>query len=78
VPSIEELSNPFKEDGEDLTALHMNDEVVHIVRNAGQIGEQQCKVFLKERLEDKTKLLTDTLKKKNVYIQCQRKGCVER
>ena len=68
--SIEELGNPFKEDGEDLTALHtkdmMNVEVLHTVRNARQIGEQQCKAFLKERVEDKTKLLTDTLKKNNL------------
>ena len=70
VSSFEELGNPFKENGEELTALHtkdvMNEEVVHTVRNARQMGEQQCKAFFKERLEDKTKLLKDTLKKNNL------------
>lgn len=31
-----------------------------------ELGEQQFKAFLKERLEDKTKLLTDALKKNNL------------
>ncbi|KAL9966870.1 hypothetical protein ACROYT_G025005 [Oculina patagonica] len=57
VSSFEELGNPFKENGEELTALHtkdsMNKEVVHTVRNARKMGEQQCKAFFKERLEDK-------------------------
>lgn len=70
VSSFEELGNPFKENGEELTALHtkdiMNEEVVHTVRNARKRGEQQCKAFFKERLEDKTKLLKDTLKKNNL------------
>ena len=72
VSSFEELGSPFKETGEDLIALHtkdvMNEDVVRAVRTARQLGEQQFKAFLKERLEDKTKLLTDTLKKNNLPI----------
>ena len=70
VSSFEELGSPFKEAGEDLIALHtkdvMNEEVVRTVRTVRQLGEQQFKAFLKERLEDKTKLLTDALKKNNL------------
>ena len=36
------------------------------VRTVRQLGEQQFKTFLKERLEDKTRLLTDALKKNNL------------
>ena len=72
VSSFEELGSPFKETGEDHIALHtkdvMNEDVVRAVRTARQLGEQQFKAFLKERLEDKTKLLTDTLKKNNLPI----------
>ena len=68
--SFEELGSPFKETGEDLIALHtkdvMNKDVVRTVTTARQLGEQQFKAFLKERLEDKTKLLTDTLKTNNL------------
>ena len=44
----------------------MNEEVVRTIRTVTQLGEQQFKAFFKERLEDKTKLLTDALKKKNL------------
>ena len=58
--SLEELGSPFKEVGEDLTTLHtkdiINEEVVRTVRTARQLGEQQFKAFLKERLEDETNL----------------------
>ena len=70
VSSFEELGSPFKETREDLIALHtkdvMNEEVVRTVRTVRQLGEPQFKAFLKERLEDKTKLLTDALKKNNL------------
>ena len=70
VSSFEELGSPFKEVGEDLIALDtkdiMNEEVVRTVRTVRQLGEQQFKTFLKERLEDKTRLLTDALKKNNL------------
>ena len=51
VSSFEELGSPFKEVGEDLTALHtkdiMNEEVVRTIRTVRQLGEQQFKAFLK-------------------------------
>ena len=68
--SFEELGSPFKEVEQDLIALQtkdiMNEEVVRTVRTARQLGEQQFKAFLKERLEDKTKLLTAPLKTNNL------------
>ena len=76
VSSLEELGSPFKETGEDLMAFHtkdvMNEGVVRAIRTARQPGEQQFKAFLK-RLEDKTKLLTDTLKKNNLPILTSKK-----
>ena len=70
VSSFEELGSPFKEVGGVLIALHtkdvMNEEVVRTVRTVRQLGEQQFKTFLKERLEDKTRLLKDALKKNNL------------
>ena len=70
VSSFEVLGSPFKEVGEDLIALHtkglMNEEVVRTVRTVRQLGEQQFKAFLNERLKDKTRLLTDALKKNNL------------
>ena len=70
VSSFEELGSPFKDVGEDLIALHtkgvINEEVVRTVRTVRQLGEQQFKTFLKERLDDKTRLLTDALKENNL------------
>ena len=70
VSSFEELGSPFKEVGGVLIALHtkdvMNEEAVRTVRTVRQLGEQQFKTFLKERLEDKTRLLKDALKKNNL------------
>jgi len=81
--SFKELGSPFKKVGEDLIALHtkdvINEEVVQTVRTVRQLGEQQFKAFLKERLEDKTKLLTDALKKNNLpTFNVQEKKLVSR
>ena len=64
--SFEELGSPFKEVGEDFTALHAKDmmyeEVVRTVGTARQLWEQKFKAFLKRRL----------------YIACQnRDGNIE-
>ena len=51
-------------------AIHSKDimdaSVVSTVKNAEQIGEEQCKTFIKDRLIDKSKLISDTLKKNNL------------
>ena len=68
--SLEELGNPFTEGSQDLIAIHSKDimdaSVVSTVKNAEHIGEEQCKTFIKDRLIDKTKLISDTLKKNNL------------
>ena len=68
--SLEELGNPFTEGSQDLIAIHSKDimdaSVVSTVKNAEQIGKEQSKTFIKDRLIDKTKLISDTLKKNNL------------
>ena len=68
--SLEELRNPFTEGSQDLIAIHSKDimdaSVVSTVKKAEQIGEEQCKTFIKDRLIDKTKLISDTLKKNSL------------
>ena len=68
--SLEELGNPFIKGSQDLIAIYSKDimdaSVVSTVKNAEQIGEEQCKTFIKDRLIDKTKLISDTSKKNNL------------
>ena len=70
VASFEELGNPLIEQGEDLFAIHTKDvkssDVVETVRKARIIGEEQLKVFLKERFVDCSKPITHPIKKKIV------------
>ena len=70
VSSFEELGNPFLEEGENLMAIHTKDimdaAVVRTVRNARKIGEEQFKLFIKERFIDRSKPLTYPLKKNNL------------
>ena len=44
----------------------MNEEVVRTFRTVRELRVQQFKTFLTERLEDKTRFLTDALKKSNL------------
>ena len=72
VASFKELGNPFIEQGEDLFAIHTKDvkssDVVETVRKARIIGEEQLKVFLKERFVDCSKPITHSMKKNS--LQC--------
>lgn len=67
ITSLENSGNPFLEESNDLIALHskdiMDEDVVKTVMSIEKIGEDQCKQFLEERLQDKAKTLSDTLKK---------------
>ena len=67
---FEELGNPFTEESENLMAIHtkdiMDDSVVATVKNARKIGEEQFCLFVKERLIDRSKPVTDPLKKNNL------------
>ena len=67
---FEELGNPFTEENENLMAIHtrdiMNDNVAATVKNAHKIGEEQFCLFVKERFIDRSKPVTDPLKKNNL------------
>ena len=67
VASFEELGNPFPEESEDLIAVHRKDAVdetvVNTVQNVLKIGEVQFNTFVKERFIDRSKPVTDTIKK---------------
>ena len=70
VASFEELGNPFSEEGEELMAIHskeiMDSSVVNTVRNARKIGEEQFKTFMKERIVERNKSITEPIKKNNL------------
>lgn len=70
VSSFEELGNPFMEESQNLMAIHtrdiMDDAVIDTVGNAKKIGEEQFNLFVKERLIDRSKPITDPIKKNNL------------
>ena len=63
---------PFKEDSGDLLVLDtmeiMPEEVVQSVKNLQKLGEGQYKAFVKERLIDSSKPITETIKRNNVAL----------
>ena len=67
---IQELGNPFLEGGGNLMAIHiwdiMDDTVVKTVRNVAKIGEKQSNSFANERLVERSKPVTQPLKKNNL------------
>ena len=67
---IQELGNPFLEGGGNLMAIHiwdiMDDTVVKTVRNVTKIGEKQSNSFANERLVERSKPVTQPLKKNNL------------
>lgn len=70
VSCFEELGNPFTVESENLMAIHtkdiMDDSVVATVTNAQKIVEEQFCLFVKERFIDRSKPVTDPLKKNNL------------
>jgi len=69
---IEEQGNPFEEEGEYLIALHnkdiMDTAVVQTVRTIIQVGQSQYDTFVQERLADRSKPISDTIKKNNLPL----------
>ena len=69
VSCFEELGNPFTEESKILMAIHtkdiMDDSAVTTVKNAHKIGEEQFCLFVNERFTDRSKPVTDPLKKNN-------------
>ena len=70
VSGFEELGNPFTEESDNLMAFHtkniMDDSDVATVKNAHKIGEDQFRLFVKERFIGRSKPVTDPLKKNNL------------
>ena len=67
VSAIEEMGNPFQEDSTDLLVLDskeiMDETVVKAVREVVSIGQDQYKAFVKERFQERTKPITEAIKK---------------
>lgn len=70
VSTIGEVGNPFMEQGKELIAIHtkdiMNDDVVSAVQKVRKVGEEQFNTFIKDRLIDRSKPVTEPLKKNNL------------
>ena len=70
ISSFEEMGNPFTEEGLELVAINTKDvmdaAVVNSVKRVSKIGEEQFKNFVKERFIDRSKPITDPLKKNNL------------
>ena len=63
--AVEEVGNPFEDEGADLFVLDTKDivstEVVDTVKNITHIGKWQYDEFVKERLQEKCKAVTEPL-----------------
>ena len=72
VSAIEDMSNPFEEDSTDLLVLDlkeiMDDTVVKAVREVLSIGQDQYKAFVKERFQERTKQITEAIKKNKLPL----------
>lgn len=70
ISSYEEMGNPFTDEDLELIAIHTKDvmdaAVVSSVQTVSKIGEEQFNTFVKERFVDRSKLITDPLKKNNL------------
>lgn len=70
--AIEEMGNPFQEDSTDLLVLDsqeiMDDTVVKAVREVVSIGQDQYKAFDKERFQERTKPITEEVKKNKLPL----------
>ena len=70
--AVEEVGNPFEDEGADLFVLDTKDivstEVVDTVKNITHIGEWQYDEFVKERLQEKCKAVTEPLTKNKLPL----------
>lgn len=62
------MGYPFTEDDPELFAIHTKDvmdvAVVNSVQTVSKIGEELFKIFAKERFDERSKFITDPLKKR--------------
>ena len=70
--AIEDMGTPFEEDSTDLLVLDlkeiMDDTVVKAVREMLSIGQDQYKAFVKERFQERTKPITEAIKKNRLPL----------
>ena len=66
------LGNPFDKESDELIAVHtrnvMDSAVVDTVQNILQIGKSQYDSYVQERLIDRSKRITDPIKKNNLPL----------
>jgi len=80
VSSFEDLGNPFNEKSKELIVAHRkdvaNETIVNTVQNFVSIGEAQFNTFVQERFIDRSKPVTDTIKKNKfpTFIPSSMKG----
>lgn len=78
VEVFEDMGNPFKEDSGDLltidTNLIMDSDVQKTVGNAYKLGQEQYKLFVKERFEDQTKPIKEPIKKNKLQLFSSKKS----
>ena len=72
VDVFEEMGNPFKEDSGDLltvdTKIIMDSNIHRTVENVFKLGKQQYEQFIKEKFVDRTKPITDPIKKNKLKL----------
>ena len=70
--SIEEMGNPFLEQGEDLLVLDTNDivdlRVAETIRQIQCLGKEQYAMFVDERLNKRTKPVSDPIKRNKLPL----------
>ena len=59
--AIEKMGNPFEEDSTDLLVEIMGDMVFKAVRKVVSISQGQYKAFVKERFQERTRPITETI-----------------
>ena len=72
VSEFKDFGNPFEEQGNELIAVHTRDVMdsadVDTVQNVLQIGNSQYDSYVQERLIDRSKQITDPIKKNNLPL----------
>ena len=69
--TLEDMGNPFMEDSCDLLVLCIgtqdvvDKEIIETAKHIKRVGNEQYSYFVRERLEDRTKSLTDHIKRNN-------------
>lgn len=70
IEPFEESGNPFLDESEELMAIHTKDvmdpSIVKSVQDVTKIGDKQFKEFTKERFTERSKAITEPLKRNNL------------